>query len=242
MCIDYTNLNRACPKDPYGLPRIDQIMDSTAGCELLSFLDCYSGYHQISLKEEDQLATLFIMPFGAYCYSTMPFGLKNAGGTYQCAIQNTLESQIGRNIEAYIDDVVIKSRLWSGLIHDLDETFQNLRKWSWKLNPEKCVFGVPSGKLLGFLVSHRGIEANPEKMNAILRMGQPQNQKDVQKLTGCMAALSRFLARLGEKGLSFYRLLKKQDKFEWTPEAQLAFESLKSTLHSAPVLATPQKI
>jgi hypothetical protein len=95
---------------------------------LLSFLDCYSGYHQISLKEEDQLATSFITPFGAYCYITMPFGLKNAGATYQRAIQNTLKPQLGRNVEAYVDDVVIKSRFRSGLINDLDETFQNLRK------------------------------------------------------------------------------------------------------------------
>lgn len=164
MCVDYTDLNRVCPKDPYGLPRIDQIVDSTAGCELLCFLDCYSGYLQISLKEKDQLATSFITPFGAYCYITMPFSLKNAGATYQCAIQRTLDPQIWRNVEAYVDDVVIKSRLRADLISDLDETFQNLRKWSWKLNPEKCVFGVPSGKLLGFLASHRGIKANPERI------------------------------------------------------------------------------
>ena len=107
MCVDYTDLNKHCPKDPFGLPRIDEVVDSTAGCELLSFLDCYSGYHQISLKEEDQAKTSFITPFGAYCYTTMSFGLKNAGVTYQRAIQTCLDQQIGRNVEAYIDDVVI---------------------------------------------------------------------------------------------------------------------------------------
>ena len=86
MCVDYTDLNKHCPKDPFGLPRIDEVVDSTAGCELLSFLDCYSGYHQISLKKEDQVKTSFIMPFGAYCYTTMSFGLKNDGATYQRAI------------------------------------------------------------------------------------------------------------------------------------------------------------
>jgi hypothetical protein len=94
MCVDYIDLNKHCPKDPFGLPRIDKVVDSTAGCELLSFLDCYSGYHQISLREEDQIKTLFITPFGAYCYMTMSFGLKNAGATYQRAIQQCLKDQI----------------------------------------------------------------------------------------------------------------------------------------------------
>jgi hypothetical protein len=87
MCVDYTDLNKHCPKDPFRLPHIDKVVDSTAGCKLLSFLDCYRGYHQISLREEDQMKTSFITLFGAYCYMTMSFGLKNAGETYQQAIQ-----------------------------------------------------------------------------------------------------------------------------------------------------------
>jgi hypothetical protein len=143
MCIDYTNLNRHCTKDPYGPPRIDQVIDSSAGASLLSFLDCYSGYHQISLREEDQSKTSFVTPFGAYCYVSMPFGLKNAGATYQRAIQTTLGDQIGRNAEAYVDNVVVKTNEPNALIEDLQETFTNLKKWRWKLNPNKCVFGVP---------------------------------------------------------------------------------------------------
>ena len=126
MCVDYTDLNKHCPKDPFGLPRIDEVVDSTTGCELLSFLDCYSGYHQISLKEEDQIKTSFITPFGAYCYKTMSFGLKNAGATYQRAIQMCLDQQISRNIEAYIDDMVVKTKTADNLITDLEETFANL--------------------------------------------------------------------------------------------------------------------
>ena len=110
MCVDYTNLYKHCPKDPFPLPRIDQVVDSTAGCALLSFLDCYSRYHQIALKKLDQEKTSFITPFRAYCYNTMTYGLKNAGATYQKAIQKCLQGQIGRNIEAYVDDVVIKTR------------------------------------------------------------------------------------------------------------------------------------
>jgi Reverse transcriptase (RNA-dependent DNA polymerase). len=239
MCVDYTDLNKSCPKDPFGLPRIDQVVDSTAGCELLSFLDCYSGYHQIRLKESDCLKTSFITPFGAYCYITMPFGLKNAGATYQRMIQRCFSTQIGRNVEAYVDDVVVKTKQKDDLISDLEETFASIRAFRMKLNPEKCTFGVPSGKLLGFMVSHRGIQANPERVNAILNMKPPSSQKDVQKLTGCMAVLSRFVSRLGERGMPFFKLLKKIDNFQWGPEAQKAFEDFKKLLTTPPVLASP---
>ena len=149
MCVDYIDLNKHCPKDPFGLPRIDEVVDSTAGYELHSFLDCYSGYHQISLKEEDQIKMSFITPFSAYCYKTMSFGLKNAGAIYQRAIQMCFDQQIGRNVEAYIDDVVVKTKTTDNLIADLEETFVNLNKYRWKLNPSKCVFEVPLGILLG---------------------------------------------------------------------------------------------
>src|SRR5438105_2452504 len=220
MCVDYTDLNKACSKDPFGLPRIDHVVDSTAGSELLCFLDAYSEYHQVSLAESDCIKTSFITLFGAYCYITMPFGLKNAGATYQQAIQRCLHDQLGRNVEACFNDIIIKSRVKEDLLSDLSETFENLRRFKWKLNPEKCVFGVPSGKLLGFIVSYHDIEANPEKLKDILRMNSPTTLKDVQKLTGFMVALSRFVSRLGEWSMPFYKLLKKQDKFQWTPEVQ----------------------
>src|SRR6266498_1304045 len=185
------------PQRPVRTPRIDQVVDSTAWSELLCFLDAYSGYYQVSLAEFDCIKTSFITPFEAYCYITMPFGLKNASATYQRAMQRCLHDQLGRNMEVYVDDVIIKSRVKEDLISDLSETFTNLRHFKWKLNPEKCVFGVPSGKLLGFIVSYRGIEANPEKLKDIFWMNSSTTLKDVQKLTGCMAALSRFISRLG---------------------------------------------
>ena len=129
------------------------------------------------------------------------FGLKNAGATYQKAIQRCLQGQIGCNAEAYVDDVVIKTKHNDQIITDLSETFENIRKFKWKLNPTKCVFGVPSGKLLDLIVSSRGIEANPTKVNAIRFMKPPRSKKDLKKLTGCMAALSRFISRLGDRRL-----------------------------------------
>jgi hypothetical protein len=123
MCVDYTDLNKHCPKDPFGLPRIDQVIDSTAGCVLLYFLDCYSDYHQIALKEEDQIKTAFMTPYDAYAYTTMSFRLKNAGATYQRAIQLCFADQLHRNVEAYVNDVVIKTRKHDDFIADLEETF-----------------------------------------------------------------------------------------------------------------------
>jgi hypothetical protein len=241
MCVDYTDLNKHCPKDPFRLQRIDQVIDSTAACDLLCFLDCYSGYHQIAIKEEDLEKTAFITPFGAYCYMTMSFGLKNASATYQGAIQACFKRELNKNVEAYVDDVVVKTRNSDMLIADFEETFASLREYRWKLNLNKCVFCVPSGKLLGFISSHCGIEANPEKISAITNMKAPTCIKDVQKLTGCMAALNRFISKLGERGLPFFKLLKHQEKFAWTPEADQALAQLKDILSKPPVLTTRRK-
>ena len=134
----------------------------------------------------------------------MPVGLKNAGATYQRCIQNCLCEQIGRNVHAYVDDIVIKSKLKTDLITNLTETFTNLCKYRIKLKPEKCVFGVPTGKLLGFIISERGMETNPGKIKAIEALKQPENLYDVQRLTGCVTALSRFISRLGEKAMPLY--------------------------------------
>jgi hypothetical protein len=235
MCVDYTGLNKACLKVPYPLPRIDQIVDSTARCETLSFLNAYSGYHQIKMKESDQLATSFITPFGMYCYTTMPFGLRNAGATYQRCMNHVFGEHIGRTVEAYVDDIVVKTRKASDL-SDLETTFKCLRAKGVKLNPEKCVFGVPRGMLLGFIVSERGIEANPEKIAAITNMGPIKDLKGVQRVMGCLAALSRFISCLGEKGLPLYRLLRKAERFTWTPEAEKALGNLKALLTNAPIL------
>jgi hypothetical protein len=242
VCVDYTSLNKHCPKDPFLLPRIDQIIDSTAGCTRLSFLDAYSGYNQIKLKKEDEEKIAFITLYGVFCYQVMPFGLKNAGATYQRMMQNCLGSQIGRNIQDYIDDMVITTRKEESLISDLEETFDNMSSYKLKLNPTKYSFGVSAGQLLGFLVSARGIEANLKKIQAILTMGKPMKLHDIQKLTGRIAALSRFVARLGEKALPFYALMKNSDdKFEWTEEADVAFAQLKKVLSTPPVLVAPNE-
>jgi hypothetical protein len=213
MCIDYTSLNKACPKDPYPLPRIDRIMDSTFGCDLLSFLDAYSGFHQIQMSMEDRKRTAFVTVDGLYCYVVMPYGLKNALPTFVRVMSKTFRDLIRDKVEVYVDDIVVKTKRGSTLVEDLTLVFDKLRATRTKLNPDKCVFGVSAGKLLGFLVSHRGIEANPEKINAIEAMRPPTRIKDVQKLTGSLAALSRFISRLAERALPFFKLLRKSGPF-----------------------------
>jgi hypothetical protein len=147
--------------------------------------------------------------------------------------------EIGKNVEAYVDDVVIKTTKEDQLIADLNETFTNLREFQWKLNPTKFAFSVPSGLLQGFMVGYRGIEANPAKVDTIRNMAKPFNKKDVMKHTGMMAALGRFISKLSEKGLPFFKLLKKTDKFVWDEEAQKMFEALKESLITPPIMTPP---
>jgi hypothetical protein len=179
MCIDYSSLNKAYPKDEYPLPHIYQIVDSIVSCELLSFLDIYSGYHQISLSIDDEEKTTFITPFEIFCYIKMTFSLKNGGATYHKGIHIILETQIRRNVEAYIDDVVVKSKKRGNLLDDLKETFDNLCKYKMMLNPKKYVFSVSSGKLLGYMVSTWGIEANPTKVEAIKKLQHPRTRREI---------------------------------------------------------------
>jgi hypothetical protein len=236
MYIDYTSLNKACPIDEYTIPHICQIVDSTTSCELLLFLDAYSGYHQISITIDDEEKTTFITPFGIFCYTKMAFGLKNGGATYQRCVHIVLESQIGRNVEAYIDGIVVKLEKHVDLLDDLKETFDNLRKSKMMLNPKKCMFGVSSGKLLGYMVSSRGIDMNPKKVEAIENLQPPQTRKEIQKLTGMMTVLNRFISKLGECGMTFYRLLRKADGLQWDDQAAAAFVELKKYLRSLPTL------
>ena len=237
LCIDFTDINKACPKDSFPLPRIDLIVDATAGHELRSFMDAFSGYNQISMDPNDQEKTSFVTAQGTYCYRVMPFGLKNAGATYQRLVNRMFQKQIGTTMEVYIDDMLVKS-ITAGLhIAHLSETFQILRDYNMKLNPAKCAFGVSAGKFLGFIVNHRGIEANPDKIKALLDMPSPSGIKEVQRLTGRIAALSRFVSRASDKFQPFFQVLKKA--FQWDEKCEETFMALKIYLSSPPILVSP---
>ena len=160
VCVDYMDLNDAYPKDSFPLPRIDQIVDALAGHGMLSFLDAFSGYHQIPMHPPDAKKTSFITPHGLYCYNVMPFGLKNVGATYQTLVTKMFRPLHGSTMEVYIDDMLVKSNQRPDHAVHLQQTFDLLREYGMKLNPLKCAFGVSAGRFLGFMVTQRGIEAN----------------------------------------------------------------------------------
>ncbi|XP_073061699.1 uncharacterized protein [Primulina eburnea] len=198
------------------------------------------GYHQIPLALEDQDKSSFITSGGTFCYVVMAFGLKNAGATYQRLMNHVFQKQIGGNIEVYVDDILIKTREVSCFIDDLGETFTTLKRYGIKLNPAKFVFGVRSGKFLGFLVTDRGIEVNPEKIKAIMDMPSPQSVWDVKKLTGRIAALSRFISRSAHRSYPFFQVLRNAQKFGWDEKFEQAFQDLKKHLAELHVLVKPE--
>ncbi|KAL0433794.1 UNVERIFIED_CONTAM: Retrovirus-related Pol polyprotein from transposon [Sesamum latifolium] len=202
-------------------------------------MDASQGYHQIMLTAEDHKRVSFITSDGTFCYVAMPFRLKNIGATYQRLVDKIFRPQLGRNMEVYVDDMLVKSKEAHDHVKDLNETFVVLRTYRLKLNPGKCAFGVSGGRFLGFMVTQRGIEANPDKIKAVLDMGHPTNINEVQRLTGRIAALSRFISKSAEKGLPFFKTLRKVKNFEWTKECKQAFEDLKAYLVKLPLLVKP---
>ncbi|GJR40702.1 reverse transcriptase domain-containing protein [Tanacetum coccineum] len=237
--IEQTDLNKACPKDGYPLPEIDWKVESLCGFPFKCFLDAYKGYHQIQMAEEDEEKTVFITNQGIFCYTKMPFGLRNSRATYQRLVDRAFHGQIGRNLEVYVDDLVIKSHTEDEVVRDIEETFRTLRKINMKLNPKKCTFGVEEGMFLGYQVSTKGIKICPDKVNAVLSLQSPKCLKDVQKLNGKLASLNIFLAKFAEKSLSFFKTLKKCTKksdFLWTEEAESAFKQMKELIAKLPML------
>lgn len=161
MCTDYTDLNKACPKDSYPLPSIDALVDGASGHRMLSFLDAYSGYNQIPMYTPDREKTAFMTDKANFCYEVISFGLKNAGATYQRLMDKIFAQQIGRCMDIYVDDMVVRSPIEDDHLKDLEEVFIQIQKYGMRLNPAKCTFGVTSGKFLGFMLTSQGIEANP---------------------------------------------------------------------------------
>jgi len=240
MCVDFTDLNKACPKDSYPLPSIDALVDSASGWKMLSFLDAFSGYNQIKMHPRDESKTAFMTETCCYCYKVMPFGLKNAGATYQRLMDKVLATMVGRNVQAYVDDMVVTSHEREWHTADLEELFPTIARYRLKLNPEKCVFRVEAGKFLGFMLTERGIEANPDKCAAIIAMRSPTSVKEVQQLTGRMTALSRFVFAGGDKGHPYFQCLKRNSRFVWMGECEAAFLKLKEYLATPPVLCKSQ--
>ncbi|GKC77272.1 reverse transcriptase domain-containing protein [Tanacetum coccineum] len=214
MCVDCIDINKACPKDCYPLPEIDWKVESLSGFWLKCFLDAYKGYHQIQMAEGDEDKTPFFAGEGAFCYRKMPFGLKNYGATHLRLVDMVFHDQIGRNLEAYIDDM---------------------------LNPKKCSFGVEEGPFIGYLITKQGIWANPSKVKAITDVGQLKTLKDVHSLNGKIAALSRFLSKSAERSFPFFKVLKSctyKKNIQWTQEAEATLQEMKKFMEILPTLTT----
>ncbi|XP_018453727.2 uncharacterized protein LOC108824849 [Raphanus sativus] len=226
VCVDFTDLNKACPKDSFPLPHIDRLVESTAGNALLTFMD----------REK----TAFITDRGTYCYKVMPFGLKNAGATYQRLVNRMFADKLGSTMEVYIDDMLVKSLRAEDHLTHLKDCFTTLNEYGMKLNPAKCTFGVMSGEFLGYIVTQRGIEANPKQISAILDLPSPKNSREVQRLTGRIAALNRFISRSTDKCLPFFELLRGNKRFIWDDKCEEAFGQLKQYLTTPPVLSKPE--
>lgn len=177
VCADFRDFNDACPKEDFPLPATEIMIDATTGHEALSFVDCTAGYNQIQMAPEDEEATTFRTSKGIFCYKVMPFGLKNAGATYQRAMQTIFDDMLHKMIECYVDDLVVKSKKRVDHLQDLRKVFERLRKCQLKMNPLKCAFSVTSGKFLGFVVHHRGIEIDQSKIKAIQKMTAPKFER-----------------------------------------------------------------
>nr|GEV52360.1 hypothetical protein [Tanacetum cinerariifolium] len=221
MYIDFKDLNKAYPKDLYPLQKIDW-----------------------KIEWLDEEKTTFYTEERVFCYTKMPFGLKNAGATYQRLVDSTFKEQIRVNLEAYVDDMVIKSRTEQDILKGIEQTFSTLRRINMKLNPKKCSFGMEERKFLGYIVTSKGIRANPEKEKAIMEMPSPKTHKQMQSLSGKLEALNRFLSKSAERSLPFLDTLKKctnKKVFRWTEADKAAFLEMKKLVSKLPTLTTPKK-
>ena len=179
MCVDFRGLNKACPKDDFPLPHIDVIIDNAASSAMYSFMDGFSRYNQKMMAVMDKIKTAFITEWGTYCYKVMPFGLKNAGVTYQRAATTLFHDMMHKEVEVYVDDMMVKSETRKGHFEALDKFLATLEKYNLRLNPKKFIFGITSRKLLGHIVNERGIEVDSNKIKAIQEILVPKIEKDV---------------------------------------------------------------
>jgi hypothetical protein len=245
VCVDFRDLNRATPKDEYPMPVAETLINAAAGHKMLSFMDGNAGYNQIFMAPEDIHKTAFRVPgaVGLFEYVVMTFGLKNAGATYQRAMNYMFHDLIGKLVEIYIDDVVVKSASAKGHIGDLRRVLERTRMFGLRMNPKKCAFGVSAGQFLGFLVHERGIEIGLKSQEAVKTMVPPTKKKELQQLIGKINFVRRFISNLSGRIEPFMELvkIKTNDEFRWGAEQQQAFEEIKEYLSKPPVLVPPQQ-
>ena len=239
ICIDFRNLNKASQKDNFPLPTMEQILHSVAGSELMSFLDGFLGYNQVLVHLDDRLKTTFRTKWGTYAYQKMPFGLINAGATFQRAMDIAFKGLINKIVVVYLDDITVFSKKRSNHLHDLNQIFERCRRYGISLNPKKSFFALNQGKLLGFIVSKDGIYIDPDRTKGISEIPFPHNKKSMQSFLGQINFVKRFVPDFSHIILPLQTMIKKNLVFRWGSAEKEAFDSIKQSIINAPALNTP---
>uniref|UniRef100_A0A2N9I1I7 Integrase catalytic domain-containing protein n=1 Tax=Fagus sylvatica TaxID=28930 RepID=A0A2N9I1I7_FAGSY len=238
-CVDFRNLNKSCPKDEFPLPNMNLLIDSAAGHAMFSFMEGFSGYNQIRMSTKDAEKTVFRTSIGNFYYTVMPFGLKNAGATYQRTMTAMFHDMMHKEIEDYVDDIVVKSKKRENHLETLRKVFDRYRLYKLKMNPLKCAFGVSAGKFLGFLVHNRGIDVDPAKASAIATMKAPTSHKELKSFLGRLSYIRRFIPGLAAVTAVFTPLMKKGVPFVWSMACQQAFEKIQVIMTKLPIVCAP---
>jgi hypothetical protein len=238
-CVDFRNLNKACPKDESPLPNMDLLSDSAVGHAMFFFMDGFSGYNKIFMSPKDAEKTAFRTPIGNFYYTVMPFSLKNAGATYQKTMTAMFHDMIHREIEDYVNDIVVKSKTREDHFGILKKVFERCRLYKLKMNPLKCAFGVSAGKFLGFLVHYHGIDVDPGRASAIATMKPPTTHKELKSFLRKLSYIRRFIPGLAAMTSAFAPLLKKGALFCWSNERQQAFEKVQDIMTKLPTVCVP---
>ena len=206
--MDFCNLNKVCPKDEFPLPNVTLLVDLVAGSSMFSFMDGYSGYNQICMVAKDTEKIAFRTPIGNFYYTVMPFGLKNARATYQRTMTAIFHDMMHKEMEDYVDDIVVKSKTRAGHLQILEQVFERCWKYKLCMNTMKCAFRVFAGKFLGFLVHHKGISVDPAKAIAIATMKRPTTVRELKSFLGRVSYIWRFVPGLASVMTGLSKLLK----------------------------------
>jgi hypothetical protein len=239
LCVDFRNLNLLSLKDNYPLPNMEHLLQRVTGAGMMSMLDGFSGYNQVLLKREDQLKTAFTTPWGTFMYLRRPFGLMNAGATFQRAMDFAFRDLIQKIIEIYQDDLTVVSKDRKDHLSHLRIVFERCRKYGISLNPKNFVFGIDEGKLLGHVASPGGVSIDPERVQSIRDVHPPVNKKALQSFLGKINFIRRFVPNIAERIKPLSALLKKDVAFRWGNETDIPFEDIKNAISQAPVLISP---
>jgi hypothetical protein len=239
LCVDFRNLNRSSKKDNYPLPKMEHILHRVTGASRISMIDGFSGYNQISVMPKDREKTTFTTPWDTFMYAKMPFGLMNAGATFQRAMDIAFIGEKDQFVVIYLDDITVFSRYDKEHHFHLRRVFSKCRRFGLSLNPKKSLFDMQEGKLLGHIVSAEGVKIDPSRVETIQALSLPRSKKEVQAFLGKINFLRRFVSNFSELVKHIMAMLRKGNEVKWTIEPRASFDQIKRALIEAPVLINP---